>query len=271
MHRSFLIAVDVGNSRIKFGLFDDVESRRGAANGALPECLNSTAIGLDDELPCETLAAWGNSAGGVIESAVVAGVNPPGVERVLGAWPKSGWPAPAIINSPAQLPLRVRVDAPERVGIDRLLNAVAANVLRIPDVPLVVVSSGTATTVDYVAPDGAFEGGAILPGFDLCALALNRYTALLPLVPATELSGPPPAPVGKNTRDAIRSGLFWGQVGAVRELTARIEAQSSARPMVVVTGGAGSLLVPHLGPRVRYEEHLPLKGLALAAGQRSIK
>lgn len=264
MDRSFLIAVDVGNSRIKFGLFPGLETQL-AAGEALPECLNASSISHGDEVPWSRLCAWGKLAGGTIESAVVAGVNPAGIERVLAGWSQSGWPAPTLVNGPEDLPLRIRVDAPEKVGIDRLLNAVAANVLRAEESPLIIVSSGTATTVDYVAPDGAFEGGAILPGFDLSAVALNRYTALLPLVPPSELLGTPPDPVGKNTRDAIRSGLFWGQVGAVRELIAKFESQSSAWPTVLVTGGAGALLAPQLGPHVRYEEHLPLKGLALAA------
>jgi type III pantothenate kinase len=260
---SSLIAIDVGNSRIKFGLFEMAEIRA-AQSGTLPECRRVVSFPLNEDVPSDRLTTWVAAADSTIAGAVLAGVNPGGVERVLAVWPELGWPAPATINHPGQLPLVVRVDAPERVGIDRLLNAVAANRLRDRDVPLIIVSSGTATTVDYVAADGAFEGGAILPGFDLCALALNRHTALLPLVPAAELSGPPPHAVGKNTRDAIRSGLFWGQVGAVRELIARFERLSSTQPMIVVTGGAGALLAPQLGVQVRYEEHLPLKGLAVA-------
>ena len=84
--------------------------------------------------------------------------------------------------------------------------------------PAIIVDSGTATTVDAVDADGVFLGGAILPGFGLLARSLQRYTALLPLITLEELgTGPPPA-VGRDTTAAIKSGLFFGQLGAVREL-----------------------------------------------------
>lgn len=265
MELPFLIAVDVGNSRIKFGLFADPDLPCDADRKELPECRRVLSISHADEIPWAGLCEWAAAVGGSVRSAVIAGVHPGGVEKILTEWSKSGWPVPTRVHGPADLPLRIRVDAPERVGIDRLLNAVAGNVVRPDDMPLIIVSSGTATTVDYVAPDGAFEGGAILPGLELGAQALHHYTALLPLVPPGEFSGDAPGPIGKNTRDAIRSGLFWGQVGAVRELIAKFESQSSSWPTVLVTGGAGALLTPQLGPHARYEEHLPLKGLALAA------
>jgi type III pantothenate kinase len=132
--------------------------------------------------------------------------------------------------------------------------------------PVIIVDSGTATTVDLVGADGVFAGGAILAGFELSALALHRYTALLPLVPPSDLKGTDPAPVGKNTRDAIRSGLFWGHIGAVKELVARLGQSQATVPQVILTGGAAALLAPHLPGRVRSESNLPLKGLAIVAG-----
>jgi hypothetical protein len=141
---SSLIAIDVGNSRIKFGLFEMAEIRA-AQSGTLPECRRVVSFPLNEDVPSDRLTTWVAAADSTIAGAVLAGVNPGGVERVLAVWPELGWPAPATINHPGQLPLVVRVDAPERVGIDRLLNAVAANRLRDRDVPLIIVSSGTAT------------------------------------------------------------------------------------------------------------------------------
>jgi type III pantothenate kinase len=114
------------------------------------------------------------------------------------------------------------------VGIDRLLDAVAANRLRHPAAPAVVVDVGTAITVDLVAADGSFQGGAILPGIAMSARALHAFTDLLPLVDVRELSSPPP-PLGTSTVAALQSGLFWGAVGAIRQLLEILPGQSPGR------------------------------------------
>src|SRR5205823_11315500 len=86
------------------------------------------------------------------------------------------------IERPDQLPLSVALAEPAKVGIDRLLNAVAANTLRPRDMPVVIADIGSAVTVDWLDENGVFKGGAIFPGLRLMAKALNDYTALLPLV-----------------------------------------------------------------------------------------
>ena len=100
------------------------------------------------------------------------------------------------------LPLEIRVDHPERVGIDRLAAAVAANALRDTDRPAVVIGAGSALVVNLIAADGAFEGGAILPGFRMGAIALSSAD-LLPEVLFRSSDEPPPV-LGKNTEAAIR-------------------------------------------------------------------
>ncbi|MCA9071622.1 MAG: type III pantothenate kinase, partial [Planctomycetaceae bacterium] len=149
-------------------------------------------------------------------------------------------------------------------GIDRLLNAVAANCVRSKNQPALIVDSGTATTVDTVDQTGAFMGGSILPGFELSARALHHYTALLPLIPLDELNGPKkPIPVGTNTRAAMQSGLYWGQVGAVRELLARsCRSFGFENPLTLLTGGGGALLAAEF-PEAQWFPHLSLQGLAL--------
>ncbi len=217
------------------------------------------------------------SAGTIM--GVVAGSNPGEVGRVCRAWPAT-WAPPHCLADRADLGLPIDVDFPENVGIDRLLNAVSANVLRGERQPAIIIDSGTATTVDYVSPAGAFCGGAILPGFDLCARALHEYTALLPLVPMSRIIQRDglPAELGRNTDAAITSGLYWGHVGAVKELMRRLmhvaapgegassaAASASELPFLVLTGGAAPLLLPHLPTFVCHEPHLALQGLALVA------
>jgi type III pantothenate kinase len=259
-----LVTIDVGNSRIKLGLFD--HNGGAAAGRQLPVYVQSTAVELDEEIPWSELAEWAEQAAGVITLVVLGGVNPRGRDKVLDGWPASYWPTPMVLDNPFVLPLDIHVDSPRAVGVDRLLNAIAANVIRPPDTATIIIDSGTATTVDVVSAAGAFEGGAILPGFQLCSRALHQYTALLPRIANDELAGPPPLPLGKNTRDALRSGLFWGQLGAIKELIRHLGQQLPGEPLLVVTGGAGRLLVPQL-PKAIHEPYLTLQGLAIV-GQR---
>ena len=156
-----------------------------------------------------------------------------------------------------------RLPRPDMVGIDRLLDAVAANHLRRPDQPAVVADVGTAITVDAVSAEGAFLGGAILPGIAMSARALHEFTDLLPLIEMSELSQPPPA-LGTATTAAMQSGLFWGAVGAIRELAERLAKHLEGEPAIYLTGGAGPAVAELLGPSARHVPHLTLAGIALA-------
>ncbi len=267
----YLLAIDVGNTRIKFGLFD----RPSPSDGRLPPCLYSNVVSHDAAIPWIDIKHSAQTLCADELTSVVAGTKPAGIDKVLDSWPKDQWPLPNVIRNPNSFPLQVILEEPDKVGIDRLLNAVAANVVRRKHLPAFIVDCGTATTIDCVSADGAFAGGAILPGFELCARSLHQYTALLPLIPIEELAedGKSVMPLGRNTRAAMRSGLFWGQLGAIKELIERFQAdidslhsdasgQKSAQ--LFLTGGGAGLLVPHF-PQACHEPHLALQGLALVA------
>jgi len=265
--QQLLITIDVGNSRVKLGLFEKASDV--TAIQQLPAYLRSMAVDLDEEIPWHELTLWAEQTSGLINTVVLGGVNPRGRDKVLDGWPATNWPDPVVIDNPFILPLHINVDSPRTIGVDRLLNAVAANVIRPVGKAMIIVDSGTATTVDVVSANGAFEGGAILPGFQLCARSLHQYTALLPHIANSELAEHTPAALGKNTRDALRSGLFWGQLGAVKELLQHLQRQLPNDPLTVVTGGAGRLLVPQLPRVVRHEPFLALQGLAIV-GQKLV-
>jgi type III pantothenate kinase len=169
--------------------------------------------------------------------------------------------------SGADFPIENRTQAPDRVGVDRLAAALAANAIRRTDTPAIVIDFGTAITVDLVASDGGFEGGAILPGVMTSAEALHAQTDALPVV-RLPLEGKSPPAVGTDTTGAIRSGLYWGAVGAVRELIARQSDRLVVPPQVLVTGSTSPDMARLLGSpdyTVRYLPHLVLAGLAIAA------
>jgi type III pantothenate kinase len=266
------LAVDVGNSRVKFGLFLHEEDAN--SGSVLPRCLGAWAVALDQPLPWQDLhLAVEQLTNGVL--AVIAGSNQRDVDRVLAAWPDTLCRRPCLVRSSEGFPLEILVEHPRRVGLDRLLSAVAASVITGRQRPAVIVDCGTATTVNLVREDGAFLGGAILPGFALCSQALHHYTEVLPLVSIEEIvsvnpeTGGHPA-LGKNTREAIMSGIFWGQIGAIRELLARLSESVKGEPQLLLSGGGSRLLVPHL-PGAAHFPYLALQGLVMvaAAGQAS--
>ena len=140
--------------------------------------------------------------------------------------------------------------------------------------PAVIVDCGTATTINLMRADGAFLGGAILPGFALCSQALHHYTEVLPLVSIAQIVNVSPetqghAALGKNTQAAIMSGIFWGQVGAIRELTARLRDQVKGEPQLLLSGGGSRLLVPHLTGATHYP-YLALPLTHLSCMQRHV-
>jgi type III pantothenate kinase len=253
-----LLAADVGNTRIKYGWF---EPELAEASGAWPVCRQFAVTSLDAPVPVEQLQSWSFDANPWL---IIAGSNPQVVHRIGEEWRQAGHRA-WTLRDRQRLPLALTVEAPETVGLDRLLNAVAANALRPPERPAIIVDSGTATTVDVITQRGEFAGGAILPGLALSAQALHYYTALLPLLTLADLGPDLPEPLGRNTREALRSGIYWGQVGAIRQL---VESMSQAfgafEPWLILTGGGAPWLSARF-PGVRQLPSLAVHGLVLTA------
>lgn len=256
-----LLVVDIGNSRTKFGLFRDWQDE---ASGILPRCDELFVVAADDEqFPWSALqSAMGDAA----PVSLIAAVNPPVLERLLESWPRPTWPEPRFLANNIGLPIVNQTVYPDRVGTDRLLKAVAGNVLRPAGQPLILIDSGTATTVDWVTSEGAFAGGAILPGLGLSSRALHEHTAQLPLIEPESFQTTQPAVIGTETRGALQSGLYWGHIGAVRELIQRMtDAHPGETPTVLVTGGAGELVARELGSGASFHRDLTLQGLAVTA------
>lgn len=157
--------------------------------------------------------------------------------------------------------LKHDLETPETTGIDRLLG-VAGALNRSPEKCVVVVDCGSAITVNVGTADWVFRGGAILPGLQLSARALQSGTAALPLV---EIHGPPVAP-GRSTLEAIRVGLFYGLCGAISRLvdetTRRVQSDCFNPIDIYVTGGDAALLSPMLPMRHLVTPNLVLEGLA---------
>jgi type III pantothenate kinase len=200
----------------------------------------------------------------------VASVQPSRCEALL-RWLRMAGDEVLVIDKAEKLALRVLLEKPDHAGIDRLLDAVAANALRRPGHPAVVVDAGSAVTVDWVNPEGAFCGGAILPGLRLMAAALRDYTALLPQVTVHE---PAPLP-GRSTIAAMEGGIFWSVAGGIVATAEAMVKQTgdTAGIDVILTGGDArklewavrAALLPPTFTDVRIAPLLTLEGIRLAA------
>ncbi len=256
-----LVAVDIGNNRLKCGVFAAATNR-----ASVPQPLETFAAADPSQavgFVSRVMAAQGSGPSDASPSWWIASVNQPLTSELLECLKRQRPADKVVLASAADVPLTVELPHPDRVGIDRLMNALAAERMRTPARPAVIVDLGTAITIDPISVEGAFLGGAILPGLATAARALHQFTDMLPWLPVEDLT--PPQPIGKNTEAAMRAGLFWGTLGAIRELIAQQAIALQGQPDVFVTGGHGAIFAEYL-PSARCVPHLTLIGIAMAAG-----
>jgi type III pantothenate kinase len=160
------------------------------------------------------------------------------------------------------VPVTVALDRPDRVGIDRLLNAVAALAIRPPNHPVAIVDAGSAVTVDWLDAAGAFRGGAILPGLRLMAEGLHAYTAHLPLI---EVRNPEPILPGTDTLSAMEAGIFWTAVGGIQLIIDRLARLEPLPPVLYLTGGDAGKLSSFIERSHRVWPEMTLEGIRLSA------
>jgi type III pantothenate kinase len=189
---------------------------------------------------------------------IVGSVNPPALERVRRAAETVAADGPHVAGADFPIPIRADVAEPARVGTDRLLAALAAR--HRAGGACIVVDAGTAVTVDAVDADGTFLGGAIFPGPGLMARALADGTAQLPLVEVGREFVPERA-IGKNTEEAIRSGILGATAGAVERLLRDVAGVLGVAVPIYATGAAAGAAA---GRALTIIPDLVLEGLVLA-------
>jgi type III pantothenate kinase len=248
------LVADLGNSRLKLGRLDQ--------SGRLVETL-----AMPVRQPKRWAAAWKKWGGDDLRlsSWTISTVNPPLALRLEQFLNDQHVGSIRWFRSAADVPVRHALDRPETAGADRALAVTAAARLLPAARPGLVVMCGTATTVERITADGIWQGGAIGMGLGLAVRALHMLTAQLPLV---EIQQPPPH-WGSSTRPALESGVYWGTVGAIRELLASQGGDLSGDPYVVWTGGDAPLLAGQIsGNKAHIEPDLVLLGLAHVASAR---
>jgi type III pantothenate kinase len=241
------LVADLGNSRLKWG--------RIGRDGGLDETI---VLPIDDPRAWEA-ALVRLAPEGAATSWALSSVNPPLAVRHDEFLRRRGSAELRWFRSAADVPVWHLLERAETAGADRAWAVAAAMTLHPPGRAGLVVSCGTAITVERISADGVWQGGAIAPGWNLSARALHLGTAQLPLIPVQEA---PPA-WGRATAPALAAGLFWGTVGAVRELLARQAEGISPPPWLVWTGGDAPILSRWIAwPGAQLVSDLVLIGLA---------
>jgi type III pantothenate kinase len=250
-----IIAIDIGNTNIAVGLFldgaeDSIRTIPGGAETELRDCL----VDSWRKIPVLESSKEGKRDGVL----VVSSVKPAWTDLVRRIADEDLGEKIRVIGADIPLPITVWLDEPRKVGTDRIVAAAAA--YDVVEDAVVVADFGTAVTIDLVDEHGVFQGGVICPGFEISAQALNDNTAQLPKVTVHRPSGP----YGKNTADAINSGLYYSTIGGLEEIVRRYAEELGRWPQTVITG-AGAEIIKDDCPFVdNYVPHLVIKGIVLA-------
>ena len=247
-----LLAIDIGNTNIVWGIFDGpkllVDWRVGTDHA---KTTDEYAILLLDLLRVEGISP--ERINGVILSSVVPPLTPL-FEELSETYLHC---LPLIVSVELDTGLTIKYLNPREVGSDRIVNAAAA--YRQYGGPIIIVDFGTATTFCVVTAKGEYLGGAIAPGLRISAEALYARAAKLPKI---ELIRPKSA-IGQDTVTSMQSGLVFGYAGLVDELVRRIQQELGRECFVLATGGLAGLIAPESRTIREVRPNLTLEGLAL--------
>ena len=244
-----IIAVDIGNTETTVGIGskDNWDSYRFTTR--------------DTNTPDELLALF-NSTFQIksevkkdIEGAIICSVVPQATNSFSEAIRKYLNLEPVIVGPGIKTGLKVNIDNPKELGPDRIANSIAGHLITETDT--VVIDLGTATTFDVVSKNKEYLGGSIAPGIKISLDALTLKTASLKSV---ELDTPNKV-IGKNTYEAIQSGLIMGHASMIDSMVEKIILEIDIEPKIIITGGLSKVVQPILNVNVEYIENLTLVGL----------
>ena len=191
-----------------------------------------------------------------IEGTIIASVVPQVLNSMRTAIQKLTGKVPLVVGPGLKTGLNILLENPGQTGADLVVADVAA--LREHKPPLIVIDMGTATTMSVLDKNGAHIGGCIIPGVKISMDALTDRTALLP---GLQLDQPKKA-IGRNTIDAMRSGIMLGTACMLDGMVERMEAELGCKTTVIITGGIAKFIVPMCKTPMIYDKDLLIKGLA---------
>jgi type III pantothenate kinase len=260
---AMLLVIDVGNTNVKFALFDgDAMKTRWRIATDARRTADEYVVWLNQLLEIEGYTR------AIVKAVIISSVVPRALHN-LQMLSSKYFGVEAYIAGRESVAWRIAllVDEPQAVGADRAINAIAAQSLETGD--KIVISFGTATTLDYVNGEGAYCGGLIAPGVNLSLEALVAAAAKLPRI---AIEAPPSASViGLTTESQMLIGIYWGYVSMIEGLMARMKAEIGKPVKVIATGGLATLFQQHKHLFDLVEPDLTLHGLALLYAKREQK
>ena len=247
-----LLAIDIGNTNIILGVFEDNELR---ATWRIATGIHR----MPDEYAALLLNLLHHQGLDIsdIKKLALCSVVPPLTAIFEELSQRYFHVSPLVVGAGVKTGVRIRMDNPKEVGTDRIVNAAAAHHLY--GGPIIIADLGTATTFDTVSKEGDYLGGAIAPGINIAAESLFTRAAALPRVELTR----PERAIGTNTIAAMQSGLIFGYVGLVEGIVARIQLELPEKARVVATGGYAELIAKETSVIEIVNPDLTLIGLRL--------
>ena len=245
-----LLAIDVGNTNTVFALYED---RRPMGQWRLSTNRERTA----DEYAAALLQlmALAGHARDVVNAVAISSVVPQAVFPLRRMSADHFGCRAFVVGEDLEVGLAVDLDNPREVGADRLVNSIAAH--RRYGGDLIIVDFGTATTFDVVDSTPVYRGGVIATGINLSLDALSRAAAKLPRIAVER----PKRVIGRNTVDAMQSGVYWGYVSLIEGLVQRIKAEFGRPMTVVATGGLAPLFATSTPVIEHVDRDLTMLGL----------
>ena len=245
-----LLAIDIGNTNLTLGVYDEsvlLFTARLSTDARLTR--DQYAVAIKDVL------ALHDTDYRDIEDCIIASVVPTVATSVANAISLLCHIVPLELGPGLKTGLNIKIDNPAQLGADLVAGAVGA--ISEYTLPCIVIDMGTATTVSVINSEGQFVGGSIAAGVMLTLKALTENTSQLPSI---NLSAPPSV-IGRNTVDCMRSGLILGTASMIDGLIERISEELQEIPTVVATGGLSKEIITHCKSEIIYNENLLLEGL----------
>ena len=246
-----ILTIEIGNSTITLGGVEGSDIRF--------ECrINTDRVKTSDTycIDLKTLFEFYGIDMASIEGVIISSVVPQVLNSVRTAIRKLLNTEPLVVGPGLKTGLDIRLENPGQMGADLVAADVAALSEHKP--PLIVIDMGTATTMAVLDPSGAHLGGCVCPGVKISLEALTGSTSLLPGI---QLDSPRKA-LGRNTADAMRSGIMFGTASMLDGMIDRFRAETGWDFTIVATGGLAKHIVPLCHNEIVYDRHLIIKGLA---------
>ena len=250
-----LVTIDIGNTNISVGLFlNGAEQFIKTAGGAEKEIVASNIKEAWEKIPVSKRSKEGKRDG----VAIASSVKPVWTEMVRRIVNEQLGTKLLIIGEDIPYPIDLATEKSNKVGTDRIVAAAAA--YSVVGDAVVVLQVGTAVTIDLVDENGVFRGGVICPGFEASSQALKDSTAQLPKIEIHK-----PAEVyGRNTTEAINSGLYYSAIATLQEMIRRYAEILGRWPQTVLTGSGAALIKDDCEFIDSYVPNLVVKGIALS-------